>query len=110
MNQGKCNSALLHAALLPEFVDGLRAQGLAVNELLRHFWRTLPINSKAKANKASRVVGTLEDLYKQSEAMQAAASAQDKTYIAQLLRPSMNAMDLAFQHYDAFGGEPGTSA
>jgi hypothetical protein len=100
----------MHAALLPQFVEGLRGQGLAVNELLRHFWRTQPINSKAKANKAARVVGALEVLYKQSEAMQAAASAQDSVYIAQLLRPSMNAMDLAFKRYDTFGGLPGTSA
>jgi hypothetical protein len=100
----------MHAALLPEFVEGLRAQGLAVNELLRHFWRTQPINSKAKLNKAARVVAALEDLSKQSEAMQAAASAQDRAYISQLLRPSMSAMDLAFQRYDSFRGLPGTSA
>lgn len=81
-------------------MEHLRTHVLATNELLRHFWRAQPIDSKAKANKARRVVAALEATFQECEAMQQAASAQDRAHVAQMVRPSMDAMDRAFSNFD----------
>ena len=78
---------------------GLREQAQHVNELLRHFWRGLPVTSRARADKLRRVVAALEGMYKQSEVMMSAAAAQDAVYVSQMLRPSLRAMDAAFDKF-----------
>jgi hypothetical protein len=82
-------------------MNGLKRQVLGVNELLRHFWRGFPMNSKSKMNKMQRIVRALEQLYTQSQVMMTAAAPADKAYVLQMLRPSMHAMDVALQKYDA---------
>ena len=92
-------------------MEHLRTHVLATNELLRHFWRAQPIDSKAKANKARRVVSALEATFQECEAMQQAAGAQDRAYVAQMLRPSMDAMDRVFGKFDEWqASQAGPSA
>jgi transcription initiation factor TFIIH subunit 1 len=95
------------AALIPEMLRGLKEQALGVNELLRHFWRAFPVNTKGKANKVQRVIAALEQMYEQSQAMVAAAQPAERPYVSQMLRPPMRAMDAAMARYDEYARAAG---
>lgn len=82
-------------------IQGSREHVLGVNELLRHFWTSWPPSSAARVAKLKRVVAALEGVYKQSEAMRSACTGEDRQYMAQLLAPSLRAMDAALGKYDA---------
>lgn len=82
-------------------IQGSREHVLGINELLRHFWTCWPAASAARVAKLKRVVAALEGVYKQSEAMRAACSVEDRPYMSQLLGPSLRAMDAALGKYDA---------
>lgn len=81
-------------------LEGLRRQVLSVNELLRHFWRLMPLSSAARAEKAKRLVAALDVMYRQTLAMQQAAQGLDRSHVTQLLRPALQAMDVALERYD----------
>lgn len=81
-------------------LEGLRRQLLSVNELLRHFWKLMPITTPARGEKAKRLVAALDVMYRQTLAMQQAAQGLDRAHVTQLLRPALQAMDVALECYD----------
>lgn len=79
-----------------------RQAALVCNELLRHFWSSLPVNASASREKrVTKLKETLDAKFTQLERMQDAAQPSDRQIVAQFLRPVKQAIDAALEAYEA---------
>ena len=49
-----------------DILDEMRSQTLIINELLRHFWASYPVNTYAKATRLTRVKDALASHFERS--------------------------------------------
>lgn len=89
-------------AVLPAaIVAGLKQQVIGVNELLRHFWMSFPMNTPARKNKAQRMANALDELRKHSDALRSSAAQEHRQYVSQLLHASTEAIHIALDKFDS---------
>ncbi|GIL66709.1 hypothetical protein Vafri_20196 [Volvox africanus] len=84
----------------PETLAFLRRTVLAVNEACRHFWRSLPANTQARGEKASRLAKLLESKRAEVEALNDRARGVEGRFIRQLLKPPMDMLLAALVRWD----------
>lgn len=95
-------------------LDELRNKTLVINELLRHFWASYPVNSYAKATKLTKVKDALtthferfaSDLHSKTLLVLCSMKSRDKhltaeesALVQQLLRPIQSQFNAAIDKY-----------
>lgn len=86
---------------------------VSIQELLRHFWSSYPITTTSLYTKVSRLKDAMSQIYRQLEEIKESVQSDFRHQVSLLVRPMHQALDAAFQHYDADqqrrssrGGEP----
>jgi transcription initiation factor TFIIH subunit 1 len=88
------------ASLPPALAAVLRQAVLTINELLRHFWASVPGRTPARAARAARVAAALGAQYDRLQAMVDAATGIERTHVTRLLKPAMLALDAALARHE----------
>lgn len=73
----------------------------SIQELLRHFWSSYPITSSYLYAKVNRLKDAMSQIYPQLEEIKKSVPANHKQHVSVLVRQMHQALDAAFQHYDA---------
>ncbi|KAK3409275.1 hypothetical protein EUGRSUZ_J01409 [Eucalyptus grandis] len=73
----------------------------SIQELLRHFWSSYPITSSYLYAKVNRLKDAMSQIYPQLEEIKKSVPAHHKQHVSVLVRQMHQALDAAFQHYDA---------
>ena len=83
------------ASLAPALAALVRGTVLTVNELLRHYWASVPARTPARAARATRLAAALSSQYDRVQAMVDAAVGTERGHVLRLLKPIMAALDAA---------------
>ncbi|XP_010542494.1 PREDICTED: probable RNA polymerase II transcription factor B subunit 1-1 isoform X2 [Tarenaya hassleriana] len=73
----------------------------SIQELLRHFWSSYPITTTHLHVKVGRLKDGMSNIYSQLEAMKETVQSDLRHHVSLLVRPMQQALDAAFQHYEA---------
>ncbi|OWM83387.1 general transcription and DNA repair factor IIH subunit TFB1-1-like [Punica granatum] len=73
----------------------------SIQELLRHFWSSYPITTSYLYAKVTRLKDAMSQIYTQLEEIKKSVPANHKQQVSVLVRQMHQALDSAFQHYDA---------
>ncbi|KAM3696025.1 hypothetical protein ACJW31_06G006600 [Castanea mollissima] len=74
---------------------------ISIQELLRHFWSSYPITTSYLYAKVSRVKDAMSKIYPQLEEIKESVPSDLRQQVFLLVRPMHQALDAAFQHYEA---------
>ncbi|XP_015881811.2 general transcription and DNA repair factor IIH subunit TFB1-1 [Ziziphus jujuba] len=74
---------------------------MSIQELLRHFWSSYPITTTYLNTKVTRLKDAMSQIYRQLEDIKASMQSDFRHQVSLLVRPMHQALDAAFQHYDA---------
>ncbi|KAF3453256.1 hypothetical protein FNV43_RR03696 [Rhamnella rubrinervis] len=74
---------------------------MSIQELLRHFWSSYPITTTYLNTKVSRLKDAMSQIYRQLEEIKESMQSDIRHQVSLLVRPMHQALDAAFQHYDA---------
>ncbi|XP_062079065.1 general transcription and DNA repair factor IIH subunit TFB1-1-like isoform X2 [Humulus lupulus] len=81
--------------------DELLHHWMSIQELLRHFWSSYPITTTSLHTKVSRLKDAMSAIYRQLEEIKESVPSDFRHQVSLLVRPMHQALDAAFQHYDA---------
>ncbi|KAL1189474.1 General transcription and DNA repair factor IIH subunit TFB1-1 [Cardamine amara subsp. amara] len=73
----------------------------SIQELLRHFWSSYPITTTYLHIKVGKLKDAMSNTYSQLEAMKESVQSDLRHQVSLLVRPMQQALDAAFQHYEA---------
>ncbi|KAL6184096.1 hypothetical protein ACLB2K_045500 [Fragaria x ananassa] len=73
----------------------------SIQELLRHFWSSYPITTSSLYVKIGRLKDAMSQIYRQLEEIKEAVQSDFRHQVSLLVRPMHQALDAAFQHYEA---------
>ncbi|KAF2599859.1 hypothetical protein F2Q68_00008655, partial [Brassica cretica] len=73
----------------------------SIQELLKHFWSSYPITTTYLHTKAGKLKDAMSNSYSLLEAMKESVQSELRHQLSLLVRPMQQALDAAFQHYDA---------
>lgn len=73
----------------------------SIQELLKHFWSSYPITTTYLHTKVGKLKDAMSNSYSQLEAMKESVQSELRHQLSLLVRPMQQALDAAFQHYDA---------
>ncbi|VVA94579.1 unnamed protein product [Arabis nemorensis] len=73
----------------------------SIQELLRHFWSSYPITTTYLHTKVGKLKDAMSNTYSQLEAMKESVQSDLRHQVSLLVRPMQQALDAAFQHYEA---------
>ncbi|XP_021887908.1 probable RNA polymerase II transcription factor B subunit 1-1 [Carica papaya] len=73
----------------------------SIQELLKHFWSSYPITATHLQIKVGRLKDAMSDIYPQLEALKESVQSELRHHVSLLVRPMQQALEAAFQHYDA---------
>ncbi|EOA39966.1 hypothetical protein CARUB_v10008654mg [Capsella rubella] len=73
----------------------------SIQELLRHFWSSYPITTTYLHTKVGKLKDAMSNTYSKLEAMKESVQSDLRHQISLLVRPMQQALDAAFQHYEA---------
>ncbi|KAK4789355.1 hypothetical protein SAY86_020674 [Trapa natans] len=73
----------------------------SIQELLKHFWSSYPITTSYLYAKVDRLKEAMSQIYPQLEEIKKSVPANHKQQVSVLVRQMHQALDSAFQHYDA---------
>ncbi|KFK27797.1 hypothetical protein AALP_AA8G430700 [Arabis alpina] len=73
----------------------------SIQELLRHFWSSYPISTTYLHTKVGKLKDAMSNTYSQLEAMKESVQSDLRHQVSLLVRPMQQALDAAFQHYEA---------
>ena len=88
------------ASLAPALAALVRGTVLTVNELLRHYWASVPARTPTRAARAARLAAALSSQYDRVQAMVDAAVGTERGHVLRLLKPIMAALDAALARQD----------
>lgn len=71
---------------------------MSIQELLRHFWSSYPITTTYLSTKVGRLKDAMSQIYRQLEEIK---QSDFRHQVSLLVRPMHQALDAAFQHFDA---------
>ncbi|ONI36403.1 hypothetical protein PRUPE_1G583500 [Prunus persica] len=71
---------------------------ISIQELLRHFWSSYPITTTYLSTKVGRLKDAMSQIYRQLEEIK---QSDFRHQVSLLVRPMHQALDAAFQHFDA---------
>ncbi|KAM5574434.1 general transcription and DNA repair factor IIH subunit TFB1-1 [Rosa sericea] len=74
---------------------------MSIQELLRHFWSSYPITTSSLYTKVGRLKDAMSQIYRQLEEIKEAVQSDFRHQVSLLVRPMHQALDAAFQHYEA---------
>ncbi|XP_050375576.1 general transcription and DNA repair factor IIH subunit TFB1-1-like [Argentina anserina] len=74
---------------------------MSIQELLRHFWSSYPITTSSLYVKIGRLKDAMSQIYRQLEEIKEAVQLDFRHQVSLLVRPMHQALDAAFQHYEA---------
>lgn len=74
---------------------------MSIQELLRHFWSSYPITTTSLYTKVGRLKDAMSQIYRQLEEIKEAVQSDFRHQVSLLVRPMHQALDAAFQHYEA---------
>lgn len=81
--------------------DELLHHWMSIQELQRHFWSSYPITTTSLHTKVSRLKDAMSQIYRQLEEIKESVQSDFRHQVSLLVRPMHQALDAAFQHYDA---------
>ncbi|PON47237.1 NIM1-interacting TFIIH subunit [Parasponia andersonii] len=81
--------------------DELLHHWMSIQELLRHFWSSYPITTTSLHTKVSRLKDAMSQIYRHLEEIKESVQSDFRHQVSLLVRPMHQALDAAFQHYDA---------
>ncbi|CAE5960254.1 unnamed protein product [Arabidopsis arenosa] len=73
----------------------------SIQELLRHFWSSYPITTTYLHTKVGKLKDAMSNTYSKLEAMKESVQSDLRHQVSLLVRPMQQALDAAFQHYEA---------
>ncbi|CAN8239025.1 unnamed protein product [Cochlearia groenlandica] len=73
----------------------------SIQELLKHFWSSYPITTTYLHTKVCKLKDAMSNTYSQLETMKESVQSDLRHQVSLLVRPMQQALDAAFQHYDA---------
>ncbi|PIA59420.1 hypothetical protein AQUCO_00400358v1 [Aquilegia coerulea] len=73
----------------------------SIQELLKHFWSSYPITTNYLYQKVSRVKYGLSEIYPKLQRIKESAQSDFRHQVSLLVQPMLQALDVAFAHYDA---------
>ncbi|KAM7250048.1 hypothetical protein ACFE04_021931 [Oxalis oulophora] len=80
--------------------DELIHHWTSIQELLRHFWSSYPVTTSYLITKVSKLKDAMSKIYQQLEELKA-LQPDLRHQISLIARPMQQALEAAFQHYDA---------
>ncbi|GAV74788.1 BSD domain-containing protein [Cephalotus follicularis] len=81
--------------------DDLLHHWTSIQELLRHYWSSYPITTAYLYSKVSRLKDAMSQIYQQLEELKETVQPELRHQVSRLVRPMQQALEAAFQHYDA---------
>ncbi|KAL5577746.1 hypothetical protein UlMin_019445 [Ulmus minor] len=81
--------------------DELLHHWMSIQELLRHFWSSYPITTTYLNTKVNRLKDAMSQTYRQLEEIKESVQSDFRHHVSLLVRPMHQALDAAFQYYDA---------
>ncbi|XP_010463493.1 PREDICTED: probable RNA polymerase II transcription factor B subunit 1-1 [Camelina sativa] len=73
----------------------------SIQELLRHFWSSYPITTPYLHTKVGKLKDAMSNTYSKLDAMKESVQSDLRHQVSLLVRPMQQALDAAFQHYEA---------
>ena len=92
------------SSLAPALAALVRQAVLTVNELLRHYWASVPARTPARAARAARLAAALASQYDRVTAMVEAAVGTERGHVQRLLKPVTAALDAALARQEEEAG------
>ncbi|KNA18044.1 hypothetical protein SOVF_074410 isoform B [Spinacia oleracea] len=100
-NLGRNNQETVLDRLPSRTRDDLLNHWTSIQELLKHFWSSYPINTDHLSIKVDRLKDAMAGIYPKLQEIKESVQSDLRHQVSLLVQPMVQALDAAFAHYDA---------